>query len=415
MAGLRGLVRSIGRTARKGVKTASKAAGSVTRTIDRVPVVGRPLALVYGASVTAPLQLANDVARGARIDRAAMGHLKRELGRAKALAPYVQTVVSFVPGVGQGVGAAIGAGVALAEGRPLSAAVVEGIRGALPGGPAAQAAFELGRAAASGKPLDAAMLGQSALGALRLSPQQREVLARGLGAARDIAAGRPVDEALFQRAQALLPPEARNALGVGIAVAKGQALQGAVKQAVGPQTLAQLDRIGADITAKHGVLRAGSRVLPNAAQRSGFSIGAGLVAHRTHAIDRLAVRAKLAPQQRVGFDLAVASVRGLGDRRLPPPPAGMDASARLGYYAVAGLATLPQARRSAVARAVVRDPAASRGGTAAAVGVEPSVRALLVDDDAFDGLFLRANDWEHEQSRRFVDDLLAGSDTPAAM
>ncbi len=61
---------------------------------------------------------------------------------AKTALPIAQTVVSFVPGVGTGVNAAISAGVALAQGQPLTDAVVAGVKGMIPGGPMASQALE---------------------------------------------------------------------------------------------------------------------------------------------------------------------------------------------------------------------------------------------------------------------------------
>ena len=252
------------------MRSAGRASRSITRALDRVPVVGRPLSLVYGAAMSAPLDLANSIASGARIDRAALKHLRGQLQRLKQLAPYVQTVVTFVPGVGQGVGAAIGAGLALADGRPLSTAVVEGIRGALPGGPAARAAFELGRAALSGERLNEATLTQAAIGALQLSASERQLMLQGLGVARDVAQGKRVDQFAFDRAQQLLPPEARGAMTVGIAVAQGQNLQRSVTKAVGPQTLTRLQRIGDQITNQSSVLQAGRPDSPRRQPTSGL-------------------------------------------------------------------------------------------------------------------------------------------------
>jgi hypothetical protein len=385
-------IQTAAKAAQTGIQTAAKAAQTATKSLDDVPIVGRPLSLVYGATVTAPLQLANSIARGARLDQAVLGHFEGQLQGLKELAPYVQTVVTFVPGIGQGVGAAIGAGVALAEGRPLSEVVVEGIKGALPGGPIARAAFELGQAALTGQRIDEATLGRAALGALRLSPQQQQVLLQGLGAARDIASGKRVDEIVFSRAQQLLPPEARKALTIGIAVAEGQNLQRAVIDAVGPQVLAQLQTIGAQVTSKSPVLQAGLRMLRDPAQRSGYTIGAGVVAHQAQPIDLHAVRTKLKPAQRTGFDLAVAAYRGLASTGTSAPPPRFGASSRFGYYTTVGTRSVSKQRRPAVAKTIARNRLALQGAITALKQeprrVDPSVhRIIRVEDMSFDDLF----------------------------
>jgi hypothetical protein len=78
-------------------------------------------------------------------------NFKGQIADIKTIAPYAAQVVTFVPGVGQGVGAAMAAATALASGQPLSAAVLNGIKGAIPGGQLAQSAFGAVQAVAAGK------------------------------------------------------------------------------------------------------------------------------------------------------------------------------------------------------------------------------------------------------------------------
>lgn len=73
--------------------------------------------------------------------------------------PYVQSVLSFVPGVGTGISAALGAAQALADGRPIDEAVIAGARSAIPGGPMAQMAFDAAWGLAHGRPIDTSVLG----------------------------------------------------------------------------------------------------------------------------------------------------------------------------------------------------------------------------------------------------------------
>jgi hypothetical protein len=67
--------------------------------------------------------------------------------------------MSFVPGVGSGVSAAIGAAQALADGRPIDEAILAGAKSALPGGPMAQMAFDAAWGLAHGRPMDTSLLG----------------------------------------------------------------------------------------------------------------------------------------------------------------------------------------------------------------------------------------------------------------
>jgi hypothetical protein len=77
---------------------------------------------------------------------------------ARHVLPYAQTVVSFVPGLGTGVSAALGAAQVLADGRPISDIAVAAVRGAIPGGPLAQSAFDVAWNVAKGRRIDTSVL-----------------------------------------------------------------------------------------------------------------------------------------------------------------------------------------------------------------------------------------------------------------
>ncbi len=75
------------------------------------------------------------------------------------LLPYAQAVASLVPGVGQGVGAALGAAQVLADGRPITDAAIAAVRGAVPGGPIGKLAFDTAWGLVEGRPVATAALG----------------------------------------------------------------------------------------------------------------------------------------------------------------------------------------------------------------------------------------------------------------
>jgi hypothetical protein len=127
------------------------------------------------------------------------------------------------------VSGAIGASLALASGQNITSALKEGVKGALPGGPIAKAAFDLGEAAIQGKPIDAI-----ALAALPIPDAQKKLVAQGLATAKDLAHGKRLDAALMNTALAALPPEARKAVTVGLALGHGQVLQAARAAGQGP-------------------------------------------------------------------------------------------------------------------------------------------------------------------------------------
>jgi hypothetical protein len=187
--------------------------------IKKIPVVGSPLAAVYGVAV-APASLAESIASGARLDHALIGNFKDQIADIKTIAPYATTVISFVPGVGQGVSGAMGAALALANGQPLSAALVSGIKGAIPGGAIAQSAFGAATALANGKRLD-----EAALSALPLPDSQKAALKTALGVATKLAKGEKVQDVVLTTALAQLPPDVAKAVHVGIAVGHAAKIQ----------------------------------------------------------------------------------------------------------------------------------------------------------------------------------------------
>lgn len=112
------------------------------------------LASTYGA----PFKIAINVAEGSSISDAGLADLKDATSDAQQLAPYAQAVVSMVPGIGPGVSGAISGALALAQGKTLDQVALAAVRGALPGGPLVQAAFDAGVTIAQGGDLKAIAL-----------------------------------------------------------------------------------------------------------------------------------------------------------------------------------------------------------------------------------------------------------------
>ncbi len=144
----------------KAVHSATHALASATHAVggalSHVPIVGGGLHGVFELTIGAPFEVADAVASGKRIDRVAFDHLKRTVADVKEIAPYVQTVISFVPGVGPGISGAIAGGLALASGAKITDAVMAAAKGALPGGALAQSAFDVGRSVVQGSHSDMA-------------------------------------------------------------------------------------------------------------------------------------------------------------------------------------------------------------------------------------------------------------------
>lgn len=225
--------KAIKRAASSVVNTARNYATKAYSAVTRVPVLGT-IAKATTTLATLPARAATQLLSGRRIDQIAVDQFKTALGSAKTLAPYVQTVVSFVPGVGQGVSAGIGGALALAQGKPIDEAMLAAAKSAIPGGPLAQSAFSVATDVMQGKPVD-----QIAINALPVDPNAKAAMLRGLAAARDLAAGKPVDQVVIDNAIRSLPPQAQKAVQIGVAMGHAKNLQGAARSAAfGAQQLA---------------------------------------------------------------------------------------------------------------------------------------------------------------------------------
>jgi hypothetical protein len=371
-------IKSCGKAAGTVVKTATKPAALLGKEITKIPIVGKPLNAVYNLSVNAPFKLASNIASGQRIDKAVVGHFKGQLADAKTVAPYAQTVVSFVPGIGQGVSGAIGAGLALAEGRPINEALVSAVKGAIPGGPAAQAAFSIAAAAAQGKPID-----EIAISALPLDENSKKALRTVTSMTKDLASGKRVDEALLNSASKALPSQYNAALKTAVAVAAGKNLQDTLVKNVGPEVLKTLAKEGCDITAKNPVMKAGADLLKGQKSvKAGFDVGVAFASKKVRPIDLVAVRKKLKGPQRKGFDMALAAHIGMVTR--PPtksskhPPAS-----QFGYYVTHGMRQAAPKHKVAMMKEVAKDPIARTGAVTAVKEVQwvdaPWWKKLLSD------------------------------------
>lgn len=195
----------------------------VAKKMSKVPILGG----VYNAAhrlAIMPVVVTQQVMEGDKIDKVALRNFKQALADTKTVGPWAQTVVSFVPGIGTGVSAAIGAGLALAEGKPISEIMMAAVKGALPGGAAAQMAFNAAQAAIQRKPLD-----QIAISALPISDQQKALITQGLAAVKDIAAGKNVAHSIVDHAIQSLPPQYAKAVQIGMAMGHAKSLQDALK------------------------------------------------------------------------------------------------------------------------------------------------------------------------------------------
>jgi hypothetical protein len=104
------------------------------------------------------LEAARQVARGGNVFKIAGNMLKAGVKDVGNVLTTASSVASFIPGVGTGVAAALGAAGALAQGRPITDALIAAARSAIPGGAVAQAAFDVASGLVKGQNLSEAAL-----------------------------------------------------------------------------------------------------------------------------------------------------------------------------------------------------------------------------------------------------------------
>lgn len=185
---------------------AASAVGSVASTISSAT----------GTLLKAPYDLVDAIASGTRIDRAILNNLTEQVAAIREVAPYAQMIISVIPTIGPVMSGGISAGLALASGKPIDEALVEGVKGAMPGGPLAAAALEAAYHIAKGE-----NVGQVALESVGTVLQEvgipipdavSDIIGTGVDVAQKMVAGEPVDQALLNTAISKLPPEAQDAV-----------------------------------------------------------------------------------------------------------------------------------------------------------------------------------------------------------
>jgi hypothetical protein len=191
--------------------------GKITHEIGKIPIVGGPLHTIFDAGFHIAMGPSNMVIavaiEGKRIDKVVLENLKQQLHDFKQVAPYAQMVVSLVPGIGQGVSAAMSAGLALAEGQSITDVLKAGAIGAMPGGPLVKAAITMGvetiQHVARGDKLNLQTLAQTAGGiassALGLPLAAKNALMAGVAIVGGIAKGNPLDKTLADATITALP------------------------------------------------------------------------------------------------------------------------------------------------------------------------------------------------------------------
>lgn len=199
------------------------AIGSVGGAIGKgVASVATGIARPVGSLLTSPMHMVSDLAHGKNVFNSIKDSVKRDIASAGAVAPYVQAVLSVVPGVGAGVNAAIAAGSALAHGRNITDALVSATKNMLPGGPLAAQALDTAYQIAKGGNVLA-----SALEAARNQIPGGELAKRAFDTGLALAHGANLQKTVLSQgaalAQGVIPAGiGREAIGVANQIVQGR-------------------------------------------------------------------------------------------------------------------------------------------------------------------------------------------------
>jgi hypothetical protein len=211
--------------------------------IGKIPILGDVARAGIGAARLAigPAAIAIDagsrLARGQSLGAALKGAVGGQLSAVRDQLRLAEMVAPFVPGIGTGVAAALGAANALAAGRPITEALLAAARSSLPGGAVAQAAFDTALNLAKGKNIGEALL-TAARDRIPGGPAARAAFDGALA----LAQGKRLQDAAFAAAGRILPPSpyAADALSFVQRVANGQNVQHAALSVVGQRAMRQV-------------------------------------------------------------------------------------------------------------------------------------------------------------------------------
>jgi hypothetical protein len=403
---LQNAVKTAGRAVGSASHAMDKVTGKIMKGIEHIPVAGP---LIHGVLDVgnAPFRITEEIGRGKRLDRAAMSGLKELGSGVHEVAPYAQTIVALVPGVGTAASAAIGAAAAIAEGQPLDDIAMSAVAGTVPGGAFAKTGYDIGKAALKHKPIGSIVLkGLGDLGpqlGVVIPDAAKDAIGNGLNLARHIASGLPVDPKLVEHAIKALPEPtmriaaqtARNlashksvadvliesgqqmipglsvdqrkdldgAMKIGMAMGHAQHLQALTKQIVnGPAMKGHLANVAKGVISRDTTLQAARGMLKNVGTH-GFDQGVGMMQHQITPYQFHAVRSQLAAPDRKGFDVATAL--HIGRVAGPPIPIGLPARMRVGYHVTHGMLGAPVANKVAMMTTVVGEQNGRAGATAA--------------------------------------------------
>jgi hypothetical protein len=421
----------VGDFTRDAVNTCGAAVGSGINAIDqatgaigKIPIIGSFLnaELNWTFTVLVPLNEAEEIAKGESLDHVLLQSFNDAMRDIHTMAPYIETVIATVPGIGPVASGAIAAGLALASGEPIDQALVDAAAASIPGGAIVKAVYHAGVTILSGHgdattlTLDALDQAANALG-VPVPPEASQVIAAGVSVTVDIANGKKPQDALLNAAIAALPTAAMrseataarnavdavakgknvadvllqygptmlkgfpadqvtqltNGLMTGMSMGVGQSLQ-AIQQSGLAHSIGQLADAGKAFVDGDPVL-ATARALNSEAAQYGYDVGAELTRRVVTRFQIEATRALLNAEQQVGYDMALALHIARVTQKSPPTSKAPVLQSVAGYYVGHGVRNMPAPQKKVVLNVVAAQPAAAVGTQLAATQIQAAKAA----------------------------------------
>lgn len=177
--------------------------------------------------------------RGENVFKAAQRAAQAGIGDVRESLRFAAMVAPFVPGVGTGVAAALGAANALASGERITDALVAAVRNAVPGGALAQTGFDLATRLAKGQ-----KLGEAALDAVRSRLPGGPVAQAAFDSGLALMKGKSLQDSLIAGGGRLLPksPFAADVMSFVKKAASGENLGRAALSSAGGLVMKRIER-----------------------------------------------------------------------------------------------------------------------------------------------------------------------------
>jgi hypothetical protein len=223
----------IGLAVRAGIGAASAAAKGKNVFQGAVRSLATTPALRFAVDTAA------GVARGENVFKAAARGAQGVIGDARESLRFAAMVAPFVPGVGTGVAAALGAANALASGERITDALMAGARNAIPGGAVAKTAFDMATRLAKGQNFS-----QAALNTMRSQLPGGPIAQAAFDSGVALMKGRSIQDSIIAGGGRLLPksPFSADAVSFVKKVASGENLGRAALSSVGNMVMKRVEQ-----------------------------------------------------------------------------------------------------------------------------------------------------------------------------